>query len=267
MRRTVGTVAFRLTTLLLLGFVLLPVVVVVATSLSATPDVVFPPEQLSLRYYEAFFFEEVKWQRAFVSSAIVATGTALLATALGVTGAYGARTLPEGRLRAGVTTLLVLPLPTPLVVLALSLAVFFARLGIIGSYLAIVLGHTVVTVPFVYILTRAVLSRVDWGTREAARDLGATRWQAFRETVFPQIRSGVVAAGFVAAILSLHEFLIALFVSGFDTRTLPVLEWTALRNFVDPMVSVVSTLLILGALALAIPVVAILGIDRLARLM
>jgi len=124
-----------------------------------------------------------------------------------------------------------------------------------------------VTVPFVYIVVRAVLTRVDWQTHEAARDLGATRWQAFREVVFPQIRAGVVAAGFVAAILSLHEFLIALFLSDFSTQTLPVLEWTALRNFVDPMVSVVSTLLILAALGLAIPVVAVFGVDRLARLL
>lgn len=265
-RRQLGTAAFRLTVAVLVGFVLLPIVVVIATSVSASADIVFPPQSLSLEWYEAFFFEEIQWQNAFVSSAIVAAGTAVLATALGTAGAYGARTLPRGRLRTAVTTLLVLPLPTPLVVLALALAVFFARLGIIGSHLAIVLGHTVVTVPFVYILTRAVLARVDWQTREAARDLGATRWQAFRETVVPQIRTGVVAAAFVAAILSLHEFLIALFVSGFDSRTLPVLEWTALRNFVDPMVSVVSTLLILAALVLAIPVVAVLGLERLAKL-
>ena len=77
----------------------------------------------------------------------------------------------------------------------------------------------------------------------------------------------MIAAAFVAAILSLHEFLIALFLSDLGTRTLPVLEWTALRNFVDPMVSVVSTLLIVAALALAIPVVAVFGVDRLARLL
>jgi len=264
-RRRLGTAAFRLLTAALLGFVLLPVVVVVATSFSATPGVVFPPERVSLTYYEAFLFEEVRWQEAFVNSAIVAAGTAVLATVLGAAGAYGVRTLPSGRLRTGITTLLLLPLPTPLVVLALALAVFFARLGIIGSHLAIVLGHTVVTVPFVYVVVRAVLARVDWQTRAAARDLGASRFQAFRAAVLPQIRPGLVAGAFVAAILSLHEFLIALFVSGFDTQTLPVLEWTALRNFIDPMISVVSTLLILGALVLAVPVVLALGIERLAR--
>lgn len=266
-RRQLGTALFRASVWLLLGFVILPVVVVVATSVSATPDVVFPPEQLSLRYYRAFFFVEAKWQAAFVNSIVVAAGTAVLATALGTAGAYGTWQLAAGRLRKSITTLLVLPLPTPLIVLALALSVYFARLGIRGSYLALILGHTLVTVPFVFIVVRAVLTRVDWQTHEAARDLGATRWQAFREVVFPQIRAGVVAAGFVAAILSLHEFLIALFLSDFNTRTLPVLEWTALRNFVDPMVSVVSTLLILAALALAVPVVVVFGVDRLARLL
>ena len=266
-RRRLGTALYRTGVWLLLGFIVLPVVVVIGTSVSATPDVVFPPEQLSLRYYRAFFFEEAKWQTAFVNSAIIAAGTALLATALGTAGAYGTRTLPEGRLREAVTTLLVLPLPTPVIVLALALSVYFARLGIRGSYPALVLGHTLVTVPFVYVVVRAVLARVDWRAHEAARDLGATRWQAFREIVFPQIRAGVVAAAFVAAILSLHEFLIALFLSDFGTQTLPVLEWTALRNFVDPMISVVSTLLIIAALALAVPVVVVLGMDRLARLL
>jgi ABC-type spermidine/putrescine transport system permease subunit II len=266
-QRQLGTALFRVSVWLLLAFVLLPVVVVVATSVSATPDVVFPPEQLSLRYYQAFFFEEAKWQAAFRNSAIVAAGTAVLATALGTAGAYGTWQLTAGRLRQAITTLLVLPLPTPLIVLALALSVYFARLGIRGSYLALIFGHTLVTVPFVFIVVRAVLTRVDWRTHEAARDLGATRWQAFREVVFPQIRAGVIAAAFVAAILSLHEFLIALFLSDLGTRTLPVLEWTALRNFVDPMVSVVSTLLIVAALALAIPVVAVFGVDRLARLL
>lgn len=265
LRRTLGTAAFRATTLALLGFVLLPVVVVVGTSVNASPDVVFPPERLSLRWYRAFLFEEAAWRAAFQNSLVVAAGTAVLATLLGTTGAYGVRSLPEGRLRQAVTTLVVLPLPTPVVVLALALAVYFARLGILGGYLAVVLGHTLVTVPFVYVVVRAALSRVDWQTREAALDLGATRWQAFRETVAPQIRAGVLAGAFVAAILSLHEFLIALFVAGVDTRTLPVLEWTALRNFVDPTVSVVSTLLILLALVLAVPVVAVFGVDRLAR--
>lgn len=266
-QRQLGTLLFRASIWLLLGFVVLPIVVVVATSVSATPAVVFPPEQLSLRYYLAFFFVEAKWQAAFINSGIVATGTALLATVLGTAGAYGTWRLADGRLRQAITTLLVLPLPTPLIVLALALSVYFSRLGIRGSYLALILGHTLVTVPFVFIVVRAVLTRVDWRLHEAARDLGATRWQAFRAVLFPQIRAGVIAAAFVAAILSLHEFLIALFLSDFSTRTLPVLEWTALRNFVDPMVSVVSTLLILAALVLAVPVVVVFGVDRLARLL
>lgn len=264
-RRRLGTLAFRGVTVALLGFVLLPVAVVVATSLNAAPDVVFPPDRLSLRWYRAFLFEEGEWRRAFVNSLVVAAGTAVLATLLGTAGAYGVRSLPDGRLRRAVTTLVVLPLPTPVVVLALALSVYFARLGVGNGHLAVVLGHTLVTVPFVYVVVRATLARVDWQTREAARDLGASRWQAFRATVAPQIRAGVLAAAFVAAVLSLHEFLIALFVAGVDARTLPVLEWTALRNFVDPTVSVVSTLLILLALLLALPVVAVLGVERLAR--
>jgi len=267
LRRRLGTVGFRVTTWLLFGFVLLPVVVVVSTSLSPTPDIAFPPESVSLRWYESFFLDESQrqWRVAFRNSGIVAVGTALLATALGTTAAYGVRELPEGRVRRLVTGLLVIPLPTPLIVLALALTVYFTRIGLTQSYLPIVLGHTLVTIPFVYVMTRAVLARVDWQTREAARDLGASRWQAFREAVVPQIRSGVAAAAFVAAILSLHEFLIALFVSSRSTQTLPVLEWSALRNFVDPMVSVVSTLLIVATLALAVPVVLVFGVERLAR--
>lgn len=265
MNRRLGTLAFRGVVAALLGFVLLPVAVVVATSLNAAPDVVFPPDRLSLRWYRAFLFEEPEWRRAFVNSVVVATGTAVLATLLGTAGAYGVRGLPDGRLRRAVTTVIVLPLPTPVVVLALALSVYFARIGVGSGHVAVVLGHTLVTVPFVYVVVRATLARVDWQIREAALDLGATRWQAFREAVAPQIRAGVLAAGFVAAVLSLHEFLIALFVAGVDARTLPVLEWTALRNFVDPTVSVVSTLLILLAAVLSVPVVAALGVERLAR--
>jgi len=254
---------YRLVYTVVFLFFLTPVVVIAATSLSSSSPASFPPESVSLRWYVGFLGDG-GWISAVGNSLLVAATTSVLAVALGASAAYGLRSVDEGK-RKLVLALAVFPLATPLVIIAVSLLVVMGRAQAVGSYAAVVVGHTVITAPLALLITYGALSRVDWSVRDSALDLGAKPVRAFREATFPQMRSAVVASAFVAAVLSMHEFLISLFLTDFTTRTVPVLTWMALRNRLDPTASVVSTLLVVGVfLGLGIAAAAV-GLSKLAR--
>jgi len=260
---TAAVALFRLAYAAVFCFLLLPVVVVAATSVSPSAPASFPPDGLSLRWY-AGFAHDADWLSASGSSLLVSGATAVAATALGASAAYGLRASGD-RVRRAATAAAVVPLATPLVVVAVSLVVLMGRLRAVGSYASVVVSHTVVTAPLALLITYGALTRVDWSVRDSAADLGAGRLRAFREATLPQVRSAVVASVFVTGVLSMHEFLISLFVTDFTTRTVPVLTWLTLRNRLDPTASVVSTVLVVAvAVAVGVATVAV-GVDRLAR--
>ena len=112
---------------------------------------------------------------------------------------------------------------------------------------------------------QSVFSRFDWALRDAGRDLGADPVRNFVHVVFPGVRNGVFIAALIAFIISLQEFIMALFLSGNDTQTIPVLAWTTLRQSLDPMVSVVSTFLILASTAAILVTAALMNLEWLAK--
>ncbi|EMA31135.1 ABC transporter permease [Halobiforma nitratireducens] len=255
-RETLETIAFRAGYLALFAFLLLPLIVVVATPFAASGRLAFPPESYSLAWY-AEFFNDVRWLTAFENSIIVGVGTAILATVLGVLAAFG-QELDEGsRIGSIVGPLVLIPLLIPPVILGITLLMYFSEIGIRGSYVTLVLAHTLWATPLVYFVMRSVFSRFDWQQLDAASDLGAGPVQSFVHVVLPNVKHGVFVGGLLAFIISLQEFVMALFLSTASTETIPVLAWTEIRQALDPMVSVVSTFLILFSLvALALAVVA-----------
>jgi ABC-type spermidine/putrescine transport system permease subunit II len=244
-------------------FLLGPIVVVVGTSVIPSGEFVFPPSGVSLRWYAAFATSET-WLTAATNSAVAATGTTLLSTTLGTLAALGVRGL-DGRREAVVVVLAVAPLFVPGVVMGVTLLLFLSQFDLQQSRLAVVLAHSLWATPLTFAVVRAALSRFDWRVRDAALDLGASRPRAFLEVVAPNVRAGLVAAALVAAVVSLQEFIMTLFVAGPDTRTVPVEAWNTLRSSVDPLVSVVATLLVVAVLVGVGLAAAATGLDRLAR--
>ena len=258
-----GEWAFRAAYAGVFLFLLGPVVVVVGTSLSSTSAVAFPPSGLSLRWYEALLASP-EWTRAIGNSLLVAGGTTLFATTLGVLGALGVDRL-EGGVAAAVTGLAVVPLLVPGVVLGVTLLVFFSQFGLQQRLGTVVLAHSLWATPLTFSIMRATFSRYDWSVRDAALDLGASRPRAFFEVVVPNVRAGLLAAGIVAFVVSLQEFVMTLFLSGQGTRTVPVKAWNSLRNSLDPLVSVTSTLLVAAVLVLLVVATLTVGLERFAR--
>ena len=134
-------------------------------------------------------------------------------------------------------------------------------LALVNNAVGAVIGQLYIVVPYSVLAVYSVLSTVDESLLEPVRDLGAGRLRAFREVVAPNLAAGLVAATLIAFVVSLQEFVMTLFLSGRDTRTVPVAAW----NSLDPLVSVTSTLLV-GSVLLAVVAAGFgLGFDRLAR--
>ncbi|GAB3674225.1 ABC transporter permease [Halopiger thermotolerans] len=251
-RERFETAAFRAGYAVLLAFLLLPLLVVVATSFSASGQLAFPPEGLSLAWYGEFF-ESIRWLEAFTNSIVVGVGTAILATVLGVSGAFG-QEIDDGSLGTIVAPIVLVPLLIPPIILGITLLMYFNEVGLRGSYLSIILAHTLWATPLVYFVMRSVFSRFDWQQLDAAHDLGAGPVQSFRHVVLPNVKEGIFVGTLLAFIISLQEFVMAMFLSTPSTQTIPVLAWSEIRQALDPLVSVVSTFLILisiGAILLA----------------
>jgi spermidine/putrescine transport system permease protein len=107
-----------------------------------------------------------------------------------------------------------------------------------------ILGHILVTQPFVILVVTARLARFDDSAVLAARDLGATRWQAFRLVALPQIGPALVGAGLIAAALSLDDFIIASFTIG-GGNTISTFVWGKLRTTLDSSINAIATILLL----------------------
>ena len=129
--------------------------------------------------------------------------------------------------------------------MAIGVYFFYARIGLVGNPLALILAHTALAVPFVVINVSATLYGFDLRLEQAALNLGATPWRAFWQVMLPIIRPGVLAGAVFAFISSFDELIVALFVSGSTAVTLPRKMWQSIRFEIDPTIAAVSTLLIL----------------------
>lgn len=231
-------------------FLFAPLLVVVAFSFNSIPRMSLPLAGVSLRWYEELWGDpEVR--QALTRSLIAAVLTALIAAPLGMLAALGLRALSE-RLRTVVLGAMLLPIVVPGLLLAVSLAIYWN--GLLGqrySLTAAVIGHVLLALPFVILTLNAAVSSFRFSLLDAARDLGASPWQAFRDVLLPLIRPAVEGAALLAAAISLDEFIVTLFVGGRDT-TLPVLIWGRVQRSVDPSLNALATTLLVATTILAL---------------
>lgn len=247
-----GSVARTVTATVVLLFLALPLAVIVVTSFGADGVGSFPPKALSTRWYEEVFAAGSDWPTAIALSCGVAALTTVFSLILGVTAATALTrgTLP---LRSAVYGLVLAPLLVPQVVVALGLFLFFNDLAMVGSPIAMALGHTVLSAPIAVMIMVSTLRGIDSRLEDAAASLGASRATVARRITLPLATPGLIAAAVFSFITSFDEFFIAQFLSTAQTRTLPVVVFNALQYDMDPTVTAISTVLIaLTATALAL---------------
>jgi len=257
------TVRARLVAAAVLGslalLTLAPLVVVAIVSFNSVSIIVFPPRGFSLRWYEQAIFDP-QWLGAFLTSIKVA----LLVTALvGVAGVLGAFGIHRARFRGreAVIAFMLSPLVIPGIILGLALLVVFAQLGLTRSVIGLVLGHAVVTLPYVIRIVLGSLTRDVKMLEEAARTLGADETATFRRVTLPLARPAIIGSLALVFILSFDNFTISLYLAGAGNITLPIRIYQHIEFSGTPVVAAVSTLVILLTAVLLLAVDRIFGLE------
>ncbi len=227
---------------LVLVFLVLPITIIVPLSFTSGQYLQFPPPGFSLHWYQRFLGRP-EWLASLWLSLEVAVLSTMMTVILGVLASLG---LVRGRFpgKAAIYAAILSPLIVPTIITAIAVYFFFARLKMIGSPLAMALGHTVVALPLVVVIVSATLQGFDLRLEQAAVSLGANRLQAFRRVTLPLIAPGVVSGALFAFLTSFDELLIPLFLAGPTSLTLPVRIWNSVTLSVEPTIAAVSSFLI-----------------------
>ena len=220
----------------------IPTFIVIPMSFSNSQYLEFPPETWSLRWYDEYFGSK-KWMRATTTSLKIGTLTMLLATPLGTMAAY-ALFVSGHRLAKALFLLLITPMIVPVILIAIGTFYAFGRMGLNNTITGLVIAHTALATPLVMIVVTAALRSFDMNQERVAVSLGATRWQAFFQITLPQIKFAVVTAALLSFLTSFDEVIVAIFVSGGSTATLTKHMFSSLRDFIDPTIAAISTVLV-----------------------
>jgi len=232
---------------LVYAFLLAPIVVVVGASLNAGAFLTFPPQGLSLRWFSTFLHNPV-----FLSAIVVSLKLACLATLLSAIIGASAALYYSRHARRGKETLrivLLLPLVLPEILTAMALLFFFYGLGVVANYgVAMLVGHVLITLPFVFLNVTAALHGFDPNWELAARSLGANRWTTFRRVTLPLMKPGLITGCLFAFIISFDDFGVSFLLKGVGSATLPLQLFDYLRFNFTPEAAAVSTLSIVVTL-------------------
>lgn len=231
--------------LLIYLFLLAPILVVMIASLNAGAFLTFPPHGLSLRWYRAFLHNRV-FLDAFGTSIEVATIATVISGVVGTSAAlYAARA--SRALADGVRLMMTLPLLLPEVLSAIGLLFFFYGIGIgVHHSFALIAGHVLLTLPFVYINVSTALRGFDISWELAARGLGASPWTAFRRITMPLIKPGIISGCLFAFIVSFDAFSTSFLLKDLGSATLPLQLFDYLRLNFTPEAAAVSSFSVLA---------------------
>ncbi len=240
-------------------FLLLPIVLIVLMSLNAGEFLAFPPQGLSLRWYVALFHNE-SFMRAIRTSFVVAGIATMVSTLVGTAAAlYFVR--HGGRYRETLRMLLMMPLMLPEILSAIALLFFLYATGIgTSTMFGLLVGHALITLPYVFMNVSASLYNFDRSIEQAARSLGASPFTVFRRVTLPLIKPGIITGALFAFIISFDLFNMSLLLKGIGMTTLPIQLFDYLRWDFDPTAAAVSSVSIVLTFTL------VLLIDRLVGL-
>jgi spermidine/putrescine transport system permease protein len=224
-------------------FLHLPLVILSIFSFNSSRFTVW--EGFSLRWYSAALHDS-QLTEAAVNSLIIAVVATLVSTVFGTLCAYGLWKRNSRPLAGS----LYLSLVTPEIVTGISLLAFyqwiFRFLRVQLGMHTVILAHVSFSIAYVVIVVIARLRTVDATLEEAALDLGANEWQAFRYVTLPAILPGVVAAALLAFTVSFDDYVITSLVAGVDSETLPMVIYAIARRGVNPVVNAISALIVIG---------------------
>ncbi|MFC5694868.1 ABC transporter permease [Pseudomonas sp. GCM10022186] len=243
--------------ILILAFLIVPILVIVPLSFNSSSFLTYPMDGFSFRWYEELA-NSAEWRQAFKNSFIIAPGATLLAMVLGTTAAVG---LCRGEFPGKniVMAFIISPMIVPLIIVAVGLYFFFAKLNLLNSYFGLILAHGMLGVPFVVITVTATLQGFNTNLSRAAASLGAPPLTVFFKVVLPLIAPGVISGALFAFATSFDEVVVTLFMASPVQRTLPLQMFAGIRENISPNIAAVATIMVI------ISVLMLLTIELLRR--
>ena len=242
-RRSNGRAMTWVSALLVISFLALPALFIVPVSFTEEGFLAWPPKGFSFKWYDGVFTSDL-WFNAALRSFVVAIVSAFFGMCIGMPAAF--MLVRQNFFGKGaVFAFLVSPIIIPNIIIAVSLFYLYSKLGLTGTTLGLILGHTILAIPYVVITIMAVIKNYDIRLDQAAWTLGANKITTLWHVTFPLIRAGMIAAFMFAFIISFDELTIALFVTGGEVTTLPKQMWDDALLRVSPTLAAVATLLLL----------------------
>ena len=223
-------------------FLLLPIAIVVPMSFSTAISFEFPPPGYSLGYYAKYFTSE-EWLEPTLNSLVIALGATALTMLLVVPAAFG-YVRYRFRGKGFVNLLMMAPLIVPHVVSALAYYGFLGRARLTGTYLGVIVAHGVLAVPVAFLVITATLKGFDRNLERAAMSSGAGPLRTFFHVTLPVLRPGMLVGALFAFLSSFNEAVVVIFIGGREAATLPKKMYESIRLESDPVIAVVSTLLV-----------------------
>ncbi|WP_431020657.1 ABC transporter permease [Burkholderia cepacia] len=239
-----------------LVFLYLPMLTVMAMSFNVGPSALIWDGFGIRGYVEAW--SDPTLVRAAKNSLLLALASTVLSTTLATSAAVAWWSRSDRRGFDSVGLVIALPLAIPEIVLAIATMMLFSMFESELGFGAVLFAHVVFSVPLAYLPIRARLKTIDRTLLEAAADLSATPWAAFRHITAPLALPGIIAGALLSFVASMNDYVTSYFLAGAGMTTLPMYIFGALKIGITPKVSAVSTVVI-GLSTIQLTVVWIIG--------
>lgn len=246
------------------GLLLIPLATSLLVSLTPSEFIALPTGGVSLRWYREFFGDD-RWVAALGNSLLVALLTMGISFPVGL---LAALSFARYRLRGHGTlsALILLPLFVPSVVLGMGSLAFHRAIGLWGTPASLAIAHSLWAAPLVFLVLRASLAGVDRSLEEAAATQGAGAARVIWHVTLPLVAPGVLVALLFAFIISVNEFIMALFLATPGTRTLPVVIWPQIRYLLTPVVAAASSVIIALTVVVLVAAARLTNVRRLVEM-
>jgi len=211
------------------------------------PDIL--PPKLSFGRW-AQVWQTTSLPTALINSYMLAPTVAVITLALAAPTAYALGRLDFAG-KGAVQVMVLLPMAVPGFVLAIFFSGLLFSLGIYSKFLSILLGHTILFLPYAIRILSVSFGQVNQDVIDAARDCGASPFTRFTTAYLPVLRPGILATLIIVFVLSIEEFAIAFILGSPDFTTVPTILYSYLGyNYIRPNAAVVSLILVVPNVAL-----------------
>lgn len=247
-----------LITILVYIFLIGPLLVIMAASFSNTAYLKFPGEGFTLRWYEQIL--KIKsFGNATKYSLIIAFGATAIALLLGLPAAYA---LNRYRFKGKevIKNLFLSPVLIPVIVLGFVMLRYVVSRYKLPALPSLLIGHTILSIPYVMRVVTSSLANFDFSMEEAARILGAGNLYTFVHILLPNIKSGIISACIMAIINSFNNVSLSAFLTSAGVTVLPIEMMSYVEYHFDPTIAALATLMMVITLGVMLVIEKTLGL-------